>query len=84
MEETCHGGKEKDRSEAQSHQAARRCALGRRDAKGRIKSDDVGRSSRGDRRAKAETVAKPGQGEPRRRRTIAALAAAKGSRCEAG
>ena len=36
----------------------------RRDAKGRIKeSDDVGRSSTADRRTKAKTVAKPGQGD---------------------
>ena len=36
----------------------------RRDAKGRIKeSDDVGRSLAQDRRMKAKTVAKPGQGD---------------------
>lgn len=36
----------------------------RRDAKGRIKeSDDVGRSLSADRRRKAGTVAKPGQGD---------------------
>ena len=36
----------------------------RRDAKGRIKeSDDVGRSLSQDRRRKAKTVAKPGQGD---------------------
>ena len=36
----------------------------RRDAKGRIKeSVDVGRSLSADRRAKASTVAKPGQGD---------------------
>jgi hypothetical protein len=36
----------------------------RRDAKGRIKeSDDVGRSLAADRRTKAKTVAKPGQGD---------------------
>jgi hypothetical protein len=36
----------------------------RRDAKGRIKeSDDVGRSLAADRRRKARTVARPGQGD---------------------
>lgn len=36
----------------------------RRDEKGRIKeSDDVGRSLAADRRKKAKTVAKPGQGD---------------------
>ena len=36
----------------------------RRDAKGRIKeSDDVGRSLSADRRKKAKTVSKPGQGD---------------------
>jgi hypothetical protein len=36
----------------------------RRDEKGRIKeSDDVGRSLAVDRRTKAKTVAKPGQGD---------------------
>ncbi len=36
----------------------------RRDEKGRIKeSDDVGRSLAADRRTKAKTVAKPGQGD---------------------
>jgi hypothetical protein len=36
----------------------------RRDAKGRIKeSDDVGRSLTADRRRKAKTAAKPGQGD---------------------
>ena len=36
----------------------------RRDAKGRIKeSDDVGRSLAADRRKKAKTAAKPGQGD---------------------
>ena len=36
----------------------------RRDAKGRIKeSDDVGRSLAQDRRRKAKTIAKPGQGD---------------------
>jgi hypothetical protein len=36
----------------------------RRDAKGRIReSDDVGRSLSADRRRKAKTVAKPGQGD---------------------
>lgn len=41
----------------------------RRDAKGRIKeSDDVGRSLSADRRKKAKTVAKPGQGDKGDRR----------------
>jgi hypothetical protein len=36
----------------------------RRDAKGRIKeSDDVGKSLAADRRVKAKTVSKPGQGD---------------------
>ena len=36
----------------------------RRDEKGRVKeSDDVGRSLTADRRTKAKTVAKPGQGD---------------------
>jgi len=36
----------------------------RRDEKGRIKeSDDVGRSRAADRRTKAKTAAKPGQGD---------------------
>ena len=36
----------------------------RRDAKGRIKeSDDVGRSLSSDRRTKAKTASKPGQGD---------------------
>jgi hypothetical protein len=36
----------------------------RRDVKGRIKeSDDVGKSLAADRRAKAKTVSKPGQGD---------------------
>ncbi len=36
----------------------------RRDQRGRIKeSDDVGRSLTADRRTKAKTVAKPGQGD---------------------
>ena len=36
----------------------------RRDERGRIKeSDDVGRSLTADRRTKAKTVAKPGQGD---------------------
>ena len=36
----------------------------RRDERGRIKeSDDVGRSLAADRRTKAKTVAKPGQGD---------------------
>jgi hypothetical protein len=44
----------------------------RRDTKGRIKeSDDVGRSLSQDRRRKAKTIAKPGQGDrgDRRART---------------
>jgi hypothetical protein len=41
----------------------------RRDAKGRIKeSDDVGRSLAADRRTKAKTKAKPGQGDKGDRR----------------
>lgn len=41
----------------------------RRDDKGRIKeSDDVGRSLAADRRTKAKTVAKPGQGDKGDRR----------------
>ena len=49
----------------------------RRDAKGRIKeSDDQGRSLSADRRRKAKTVAKPGQGDrgdrrPAAKRTVA-------------
>ena len=43
----------------------------RRDSKGRIKeSDDVGRSLAADRRTKAKTIAKPGQGDKGDRRTI--------------
>jgi hypothetical protein len=42
----------------------------RRDSKGRIKeSDDVGRSLAADRRTKAKTIAKPGQGDKGDRRT---------------
>jgi hypothetical protein len=41
----------------------------RRDERGRIKeSDDVGRSLAADRRVKAKTVAKPGQGDKGDRR----------------
>jgi hypothetical protein len=41
----------------------------RRDSKGRIKeSDDVGRSLAADRRSKAKTIAKPGQGDKGDRR----------------
>jgi hypothetical protein len=41
----------------------------RRDSKGRIKeSDDVGRSLAADRRTKAKTIAKPGQGDKGDRR----------------
>ena len=44
----------------------------RRDAKGRIKeSDDVGRSLAQDRRRKAKTAAKSGQGDRGDRRTTA-------------
>ena len=42
----------------------------RRNSKGRIKeSDDVGRSLAADRRTKAKTIAKPGQGDKGDRRT---------------
>jgi hypothetical protein len=45
----------------------------RRDSKGRIKeSDDVGRSLAADRRTKAKTIAKPGQGDKGDRRTTKA------------
>ena len=41
----------------------------RRDSKGRIKeSDDVGRSLAADRRVKAKTIARPGQGDKGDRR----------------
>lgn len=47
----------------------------RRDAKGRIKeSDDVGRSLSQDRRRKAKTVAKPGQGDKGDRKPVRAKA----------
>jgi len=55
----------------------------RRDAKGRIKeSDDQGRSLSADRRRKAKTVAKPGQGDrgdrrPAAKRTVAKRKSAK-------
>jgi hypothetical protein len=43
----------------------------RRDERGRIKeSDDVGRSLAQDRRKKAKTVARPGQGDRGDRRTV--------------
>lgn len=45
----------------------------RRDSKGRIKErDDVGRSLAADRRTKAKTIAKPGQGDKGDRRTTKA------------
>ena len=50
----------------------------RRDAKGRIKeSDDQGRSLPADRRRKAKTVAKPGQGDKGDRRPAVKRAVAK-------
>ena len=50
----------------------------RRDAKGRIKeSDDQGRSLSADRRRKAKTVAKPGQGDRGDRRSAAKRTVAK-------
>jgi hypothetical protein len=50
----------------------------RRDARGRIKeSDDVGRSLTVDRRRKAKTIAKPGQGDKGDRRPAAKRSVAK-------
>jgi hypothetical protein len=46
----------------ESHKGDKRCV--RRNAKGRFKeSNDVGRSLSQDRRRKAKTIAKPGQGD---------------------
>jgi hypothetical protein len=58
------GGRKPSRKSANSSRPRGDKRYIRRDAKGRIKeSDDVGRSLSQDRRRKAKTVAKPGQGD---------------------